>query len=133
GRGEKVCDHPVVIRDGAHNVDAAKALRESIQKHFTNQRLIFIIGVLKDKEYDKMMAVLCPLADRVYTITPEGQRGLPAAILRESILPYCKQVTACSSVKKAMSAAKQDCQQYEQLGKASAIIAWGSLSYIGQI
>ncbi|MDE6626215.1 MAG: bifunctional folylpolyglutamate synthase/dihydrofolate synthase [Lachnospiraceae bacterium] len=133
GRFEKVCDHPVVIRDGAHNVDAAKALRESIQKHFTNQKLIFIIGVLKDKEYDKMMAVLCPLADRVYTITPEGQRGLPAAILRESILPYCKQVTACSSVKKAMSAAKQDCQQYEQLGKASAIIAWGSLSYIGQI
>ena len=133
GRFEKVCDNPVLIRDGAHNVDAVKALRESIQKHFTNERLIFIIGVLKDKEYDRMMAVLCPLADRVYTVTPEGERGLPAELLRESILPYCKQVAACRSVKEAVSAARQDCRRYEQSGTASAIIAWGSLSYIGQI
>ncbi|MCM1497570.1 MAG: bifunctional folylpolyglutamate synthase/dihydrofolate synthase [Clostridium sp.] len=133
GRFEKVCDDPLLIKDGAHNVDAAKALRESIQKHFTNRKLIFIIGVLKDKEYDKMMAVLCPLADRVYTVTPEGERGLPAAILRQSVLPYCRQAAECESVKEAVLAAKQDCRQYEQSGEVPVIIAWGSLSYIGQI
>lgn len=133
GRFEKVCDHPIIIRDGAHNVDGVNALKENIQKHFTKQRLIFIIGVLKDKEYDKMMAVLCPLAAKVYTITPENARGLSGEVLRASILPYCEDVMACDSVGQALHAARQDYQHYKELGEASAIIAWGSLSYIGQI
>lgn len=133
GRFEKVSDHPLMIRDGAHNVDGVNALKESIQKHFTKERLIFIIGVLRDKEYDKMVAILCPLAAKVYTITPENERGLSGVALRKSILPYCQNTIVCDSAAAAVEAAKQDCIWYEKQGEASAIIAWGSLSYIGQI
>lgn len=133
GRFEKMAEHPLLIRDGAHNVDGVNALKESIQKHFTKEKLIFIIGVLKDKEYDKMMAVLCPLAAKVFTITPDNARGLPGKVLRESILPYCNDVTVCSSVDEALHKAKLESRQYERQGKYAAIIAWGSLSYIGQI
>lgn len=133
GRFEKVSEHPLFIKDGAHNIDGANALKKSIQKHFTKERLLFIIGVLRDKEYDKMVEVLCPLAFKVYTITPDNERGLPGEVLRKSILPYCGDVVVCDSVEAAVEAAKQECRQYEQQGEASAIIAWGSLSYIGQI
>ena len=133
GRFEKMSDEPLIIRDGAHNVDGVRALRESIQKHFTKEKLIFIIGVLRDKEYDKMMALLCPLAEKVFTVTPEGERGLPAEVLKDSIIPYCDAVEACGSVKEALEMAEQEYQKLDAMNESAAIIAWGSLSYIGQI
>lgn len=133
GRFEKVSEHPLLIRDGAHNTDGAKALKQSLQKHFTKEKLIFIIGVLKDKEYDKMMQVLCPLAAKVFTVTPDNPRGLPGEMLRESILPFCNDATACGSVDEAVSKAKREYRQFEEQGECAVIVAWGSLSYIGRI
>ena len=132
-RFECVCTRPLLIRDGAHNVDGVKALRESIEKHFTNRRLIFIIGILKDKEYEKMVAILCPMAECVFTITPPTERGLPGAVLRDAILPYCKEVSDCESVKDAVERAEHKWNQYNEEGMPAVIIAWGSLSYMGLI
>ena len=133
GRFEKISENPLFIRDGAHNVDGVLALKKSIEKHFTNRRILFIIGVLRDKEYEKMMKLLCPMASKVFTVTPENDRGLSGSMLRESILPYCGDVTVCSSVEDAVCEAEKAYDQYEEEGQKAVIIAWGSLSYIGQI
>lgn len=130
GRFEIVGENPLFIKDGAHNIDGVYALKESLEKHFTNCHLIFIIGVLKDKEYEKMMKLLCPLAAKVYTLTPAVERGLSGKILAEAVMPYCKDVTYCESVKMAVSEAKTFAGKQSQ---KSVIVAWGSLSYIGEI
>ena len=133
GRFEKISETPLFIRDGAHNIDGARALKKSIEKHFTNRKILYIIGVLKDKEYDKMIELLCPIATCVFTVTPENDRGLPGSILRQHILPYCKEVTVCASVENAVSQAKREYEKCERAGYKPVIVAWGSLSYIGQI
>lgn len=133
GRFEKISDAPLIIRDGAHNPDGAHALRKSVQKHFTNGKIIFIIGVLRDKEYDKMMEILCPLADKVYTITPKNERGLSGAKLRESVLPYCGDAEVCEGPLQALERAGRDWRRLEEQGEKAVIIAWGSLSYIGEL
>lgn len=125
GRFEIIGTNPLFIRDGAHNIDGVRALKESLEKHFTNRDLIFIIGVLRDKEYEKMMKELCPLASRVFTITPPVERGLQADILADAVRPYCKEVQAMPSLSMAMEQALE----YKQ----SVVVAWGSLSYLGQI
>lgn len=134
GRFEVVSKSPLLIRDGAHNLQGVMALKESVEKHFTNRPLIFIIGVLRDKEYDKMMACLCPLADKIFTVTTPGERGLPAKELWQCIMPYCKNVVACQNVEHALLLAKQEWKAGRQGdGREPVIIAWGSLSYLGQI
>ena len=133
GRFEMISEQPLFFRDGAHNIDGVKALKESIEKHFTNRKIIFIIGVLRDKEYEKMMELLCPMASRIFTITPQCERGLPAEVLRSCIQPYCEQVEACDSLEKALTSAKMCYADYEKENVQSVILAWGSLSYIGQI
>lgn len=133
GRFEKLSDKPLFIKDGAHNIDGVKALKESIEKHFTNYKLVFIIGVLGDKEYEKMMSLLCPMAATIFTVTPENSRGLHGGVLRETILPYCKETYVCKTVKDAKEQAEKKWFQYEEEGEKAAIVAWGSLSYIGQI
>lgn len=133
GRFEVVSGSPLLIRDGAHNVDGVLALKKSLQKHFTNERFLFIIGVLRDKEYEKMMQILCPMADRIFTVTPDNARGLSGAVLKEAVLPYCREVLECSSVEKAVERAEQEARRWKEAGQRAVIVAWGSLSYLGAV
>ena len=147
GRFEKISDTPLFIKDGAHNIQGVTALKESLQKHFTNARFIFIIGVLRDKEYEKMMECLCPMADACFLIKPQNQRGLDVETLAGVVNRYCDDVTCCesvaSAVKKAMVKYKlldnrQDSGEDEALNAACSegeivLVAWGSLSYIGEV
>ncbi len=133
GRFEKISDEPLFIRDGAHNVDGVLALKESLEKHFTNYHILFIIGVLGDKEYESMMKLLCPMADAIFTLTPPSERGLSGEMLWESVKQYCLRGGNCETVDTAVACAKEEYQRYVSGGESAVIVAWGSLSYIGQI
>lgn len=84
GRFTFLMEHPVFLVDGAHNEDAAQKLRMSMERYFPGRRLILILGVFKDKEYEKIASILCPLAQQVYTVDlPNVERTLPAEKLAE--------------------------------------------------
>lgn len=83
GRFSVMRKEPLVIIDGAHNSEAWLRLKESVDKYFTNRKVIYIIGVLKDKEYDEMIRLLGPTAEKVYTVTPDSPRALDGEILRD--------------------------------------------------
>lgn len=53
-RFEYIKEHNLII-DGAHNPNGTKALRESLDYYFPNQKFKFIFGCLKNKDYVKMM------------------------------------------------------------------------------
>ena len=76
---------PLIIVDGAHNEDAWVKLRESVDKYFTNQRIVYIMGVFRDKEYKKMIQILAPTMDKVYTVESNNPRSLPSAELAEEL------------------------------------------------
>lgn len=124
GRFEKVSEHPLLIVDGAHNADAAKRLAETIENCFTNTPLTYIIGVLADKEYEKMLSILLPYATKVYTVTPEHVRALSAEQLAVAAQNWHTDVTCCESIEQAVWLAKE----YGQ-----PIVAFGSLSYLCQL
>lgn len=128
GRFEILERSPYVIRDGAHNMEAAKCLYEQITKHFTNKRIIYIIGILKDKEYDAMLSLLIPLAYQVYVVTvPDNPRALPAEELARAVRRYCCNVTPVECPEQAYRLAR------EQAAPEDVILAFGSLYYIGRI
>ena len=127
GRFEQIGSEPLFFRDGAHNADACIWLRKTLEKHFTNKRILYIIGVLKDKEYEKMMEIMLPLAQQVFIVTPDNQRALDGNILADCAARYCHNVMVMESLQKAVEEAKL-CA-----GKEDVILAFGSLSYIGGI
>lgn len=120
-----------IYLDGAHNVDACIRLRESVERYFKKRYLIFIIGVLRDKEYGKMMAVMAPLAGEIYTVAPDNFRALPAKTLGLECGKYCERVTACESVGQAYGKAAE--AFFGVQGQAPVILAFGSLSYLGEL
>ncbi len=55
-----------ILIDGAHNSNGIKALRESLDYYFPNQKIKFIFGCLKNKEYSEMINNLFTPHDEIY-------------------------------------------------------------------
>ena len=128
GRLEVLKKEPLFYRDGAHNPDGAKKLAAFLQKYFTNKKIIYIMGVLKDKEYKKMLRYLMPMAKEVYVVKPKNERGLSAQILADTIKEVADvSVTIESDVNaavfRALDTAKPD----------DVLVACGSLSFMEEM
>ena len=128
GRFSCISRNPLFLIDGAHNEDAARRFAESVKQYFTNRDIIYIMGVLKDKEYDKIAASTASLARDIITVaTPGNERALPAYELAEVIRQYNSRVTAADSLQEAVE------MSFLLAKKDSVIIAFGSLSYLGEL
>ncbi|MBQ4522534.1 MAG: bifunctional folylpolyglutamate synthase/dihydrofolate synthase [Lachnospiraceae bacterium] len=126
-RFEIIRKEPLVIRDGAHNENAAARLKESLQKYFTKPQFIYIMGVLKDKEYEKIIDIMAPMTELVYVITPKNQRALPAEELKLAWSKHKKKVMVVEDPKEAL---KQAMHAYHD---ESGILCFGSLSFMSEI
>ena len=128
GRLTCVARNPLVIVDGAHNEEAALKLRESLIQYFPGRRIIFIMGVFRDKEYGKIAEIMGPLADKIYTVElPDQSRTLGADELKQALLPYCVEVEEASGIEEAV---REACASAK---KDDVVLAFGSLSYLGQV
>lgn len=128
GRFTVVAKEPYFIVDGAHNRDAAEKLKETVENYLSGHRLIYIMGVLADKEYDIVIQKTVPYASEVITVmTPDNPRALPAEELKKAVEVYNPHVQAAGSLMEAVEKA------YELAGKEDVILAFGSLSYLGEI
>ncbi len=128
GRFEVLTKEPVCIIDGAHNEDAACMLFRTLENCFTKSSLIYIIGVLADKEHKRMLEIMRDYAQKVYTITPPNTRALEAKVLAEEAKEFYSDVTACESIKQAVTEAFSYAKEQKK-----AILAFGSLSYLSKL
>jgi dihydrofolate synthase/folylpolyglutamate synthase len=69
-----------VLLDAAHNVDGARALASYLTR-WHPERLPLVVGVMRDKDVDGVLAAILPCVSTVYTTTPPNRRALPAAEL----------------------------------------------------
>lgn len=127
GRFQVLAKKPYVIADGAHNRDGAKQLAESLSYYFKDKRLIYIMGILRDKEQEEIIKATAPLSELILTISTKGERGFSAYELAELCRPYQMNVTAMDGLQEALEAA------YLLADKESVIVAFGSLSFLGEL
>ncbi len=128
GRFTVAAKKPLFIVDGAHNEDAAEKLANSIDFYFTNKRIIYIMGMLKDKECEKVINLTYKYADQIITVTPpENSRAMPAYELAKEVARVHSKVTAVDSLEEAVEMSRL------LAGKDDVIIAFGSLSYLGKL
>jgi len=78
GRLEVVSLHPLVLLDGAHNPDGATRLARVIRDDLDFERLVMVLGILEDKDMQRMLKILLPLADTVVFTQSREERAAPA-------------------------------------------------------
>lgn len=128
GRFSVIAKEPLFIVDGAHNPAAAEKLADSIERYFKGKNIYYIMGVFKDKEYDVVIQKTYSYAKKIFTVqTPDNPRALPAEELAKAIGKYHKNVQAVGSLREAVK------EVYHAADKDDVIIAFGSLSYLGEL
>ncbi len=56
----------MLVIDGAHNPNGARALRDSLDFYFPDKKRRFVFGCLNTKDYKKMMEILFSKGDEIY-------------------------------------------------------------------
>ena len=116
---------PLVVIDGAHNEDAWLRLRESVDKYFPNEKLVYIMGVFADKEYDKMIDILAPTMDLCYTVRSKNPRALSPEELSSKLRKKGVEARSVGDVKLAIDWA------LDKAKPETKIIICGTLSITG--
>ncbi|NLP36899.1 MAG: bifunctional folylpolyglutamate synthase/dihydrofolate synthase [Firmicutes bacterium] len=76
GRLEVFSREPLVMVDGAHNVDGILALRAALKEILVGRRLQLVLGILGDKAVDEILSLIIPVADAGIIITaPDNPRA----------------------------------------------------------
>jgi len=126
GRLEIISKKPLVICDGAHNVHAAYALRTYLNEFHKNKKIIFVMGVMKNKEYKKMIEIVIKDAKSVICIQPNNERSLDKEILATEVRKYCNNVYVSDTINLGMDIAYKLCDN-------DLICTFGSLYYIADV
>ncbi|TWT26279.1 folylpolyglutamate synthase/dihydrofolate synthase family protein [Planomicrobium sp. CPCC 101110] len=75
--------YPDVVFDGAHNAASINALVETIKDTYPDQKIHIVLGVLKDKDYIKILRQLEQVSDHFTFLDFNNERALPAETLFE--------------------------------------------------
>ena len=127
GRFEILGHDPVFILDGSHNPQGMEATAESLHHHFGDQKIIFMVGVMADKDVDSMMAHIAPLAAVFITVKPNNPRAMASNELAEKLKSFGVPAIDCGTVKSGVSKA------LETAGESDIICAIGSLFFSAEV
>lgn len=68
-RMEQINDKPIIIYDGAHNEPAIKNLQDMIKMYYKKMKRVYIISILKRKDYNKMLKLIAEDKEAVFILT----------------------------------------------------------------
>lgn len=118
------------VVDGGHNPQGARALADSLAEVFPGRKPVFVIGVLEDKDYPRMLEDVLPLGSAFVCVTPDNPRALPAHKLARAIRWTGQDLLGCSAcVNPVVARDFEDAirRARELAGPDGLICAFGSL------
>ena len=125
GRWEIIHQHPQVVLDVAHNEDGIRELVNQVELSDYRQ-LHIIIGMVKDKEIDKVLALL-PSEAQYYFTKAQIPRALDEGVLHQKAEAAALKGEAYSDVNNALRAAMA------KAAKEDLILVCGSVFVVGEV
>lgn len=127
GRLEVLNKKPLIVIDGAHNIQGIKSLKENVEKYFNYDNMHLLIGILADKQVEDMINEIVPLSSDVVALTPNSYRAELASELEKEIYKVNKNVKSFESYKEGFLSA------YKKAKENDMILVTGSLYMIGEM
>lgn len=121
-RFQRVGDNMVI--DGAHNPEAALALVDAWREAFGDRRARLVFGALQDKDIAGLLRLLRQIADEVWLVPVDSERGADNGQLRTAALGAGFAQVHSGSVVDALAAARA--------GDTPVLVA-GSLFLAGEV
>jgi dihydrofolate synthase/folylpolyglutamate synthase len=125
GRWEVIHSSPLVVLDVAHNEDGIKMLMEQVEVT-DHDHLHIILGIVKDKEPEKILPLFPKLADYYFT-QANIPRALNADILKEKASRFKLKGEVYADVNVALKAA------LAKAARNDMVLICGSVFLIGEL
>lgn len=127
-RFERLSTAPDFILDGGHNPQCLHAATAALREYYPGQKVVFLVGMMADKDTDHMLAEMASIAKSFVCIRPDSPRAMQPQLLAQQLterfhLPAC----ACGSVREGIAEATR------QAGKEGVVCALGSLYLAGEV
>lgn len=127
-RFERLSTAPDFILDGGHNPQCLHAATAALKEYYPGQKVVFLVGMMADKDTDHMLAEMASIAKSFVCIRPDSPRAMQPQLLAQQLterfhLPAC----ACGSVHEGIAEATR------QAGKEGVVCALGSLYLAGEV
>ena len=105
GRAEIISRRPLIISDGGHNPDAAKALRQVLSGFYKKgERFTAVIGMSEDKNIKEYIRTVMPYIERFIPVDDFSDRAKNAKELSEIIKSCGGEVMPVMQTENAVSA-----------------------------
>lgn len=110
GRFEVIPGRPAIVLDGAHNPAGARVLRAALDEIFPGRSMVFLLGILQDKDIGGIVSTLIRPADAVVVAAPESERAAEPQLVAKLIKARRTELAASieEGIHKARSLADQD-------------------------
>jgi len=107
GRLEVVEQEPFLVLDSAHNVESVKFLTKAIKEHFQYNKCIIVLGVMKDKDIEKMGLTLLEFADKIILTRPNIERSADPTELKKVLSKMQKPIEIIEEIPYSVGIAKK--------------------------
>jgi dihydrofolate synthase/folylpolyglutamate synthase len=118
---------PTVVLDVAHNPDGVSTLVRGLVETFTFDRVVFVLGVLADKDHTGILRELSRLPCSLVATEPRSGRATPAHELRAAAERLGLECEAVDDALKAVDAA------IHAAGPGDLVCVTGSHYLVGEV
>ena len=113
GRLEIFERNPLTLLDVAHNPAGTKALVDALDEFFPKKKMIFIFGVMADKDYPSMLKEICRKAKFIVLTKPGYKRAADPESLEKVVRKESKPYKIIPDVKQAYIFALKNAESNE--------------------
>jgi dihydrofolate synthase / folylpolyglutamate synthase len=131
GRLQLVSTDPTVLLDAAHNPHGAIALVAALGEAFDFDELVFVLGVVADKDAAGIVRALAPTGARFVVTRSESDRAVPA----EQLAAVVAGVVGPERVEVAerLEDALDEARDWAARGEKRGIVVTGSITLVGDV
>ena len=133
GRLELVSREPRILLDGAHNPDGAKSLAETLRTVYTYDKLVFVLGMVRNKNHPEYLRHILPIVDTLIVTEPDFFKKMPAAELaleaeaQRDAISAAADVTLSPDWREALELARRSA------GPEDLVVVSGSLYFLSDV
>jgi dihydrofolate synthase / folylpolyglutamate synthase len=126
GRLQVISTKPLIVLDGGHNPAAVRLLAESVPREFRFDKLITVLGIMKDKDIAGVVQAIGPISDYILYSRPDYHRAASPEEIRKAATSLGKRGEVIYPLRDAIARAR------ELAGTGDMILICGSLFTVGE-
>ncbi len=127
GRFEVLRRLPDVVIDGAHTLEGMRLLKSALRTIYPQAKPLLLLGMLRDKNYSKLVEIIAPIAREVVCVPPQSNRALNPEELAAEVRQFGIPARAFGDITEGFGALM------EKAAPEDLILGAGSLYMIGPV